>query len=172
MTSERMREARDAEDALLLETGEDARLIAAYYDVIVNRCLARVPGPAGWDVAHAAIVRLLAELQRGKNYSVPYRVVVHNIVTWTIKKHWQRPSLETPFPEDWESAIVEPGYGEIDLAAAFAELPPVQREVCELRYLEGLDADEIAARLGKERNAIYQALHNGKHKLKELINGG
>ena len=83
-----MRDARDAEDALLLQTGDHATLIAAWYPVIQQRCLARA-GDAGWDVAHEVVERLLAELQRGRTYAVPYRVVVHNVVTWTIKEHWQ-----------------------------------------------------------------------------------
>ena len=44
-------DARDAEDALLLQNGDHPALIAAWYDVIVQRCLARVAGPSAWDVA-------------------------------------------------------------------------------------------------------------------------
>ena len=175
MTDERMRDGRDAEDALYLEAGDHARLIGAYYDVIVQRSLASVPGPAGWDVAHAAIERLLGELQRGKRYSVPYRVVVHQVVTWTIKEHWQGPTTNRPLPEDWDPATVEQGFHlfeqDFDLERMFEELPRGQREACELRYLEGLEIDEIAVRLDKTRNAVDQALHNAHKKLRELSVG-
>jgi len=172
VTAERMRDARDAEDALLLEAGAHGRLIAAYYDVVVQRSLARVPGPSGWDVAHAAIERLLSELQRGRRYTVPYRVVVHNIVSWTIKEHFQGLPVDVPLPESWDPAAPEEGYGSVELAELFEQLPPAQRDACVLRYLEGLDVPEIAARLGKEPNAIHQALFNGHKKLKELVGGG
>lgn len=172
MTAERMRDARDAEDALLLEAGDHARLIAAYYDVVVQRSLVRVPGPAGWDVAHAAVERLLTELQRGRRYTVPYRVVVHNVVTWTIKEHFQGKPLETPLPADWDPSTLDSGFAKIDLADLFEQLPPAQREACHLYFLEGLDPLTIAERLGKERNAVDQALHNGKKRLKELVGAG
>src|SRR3954469_23025549 len=98
-----MRDARDAEDALLLQTGDHAQLIAAWYPVIVQRCRVRAGG-AGWDVAHNVIERLLAELQRGKRYRVPYRVVVHMVTTWTLKEHFQGLPTDVPLPEDWERA--------------------------------------------------------------------
>lgn len=172
MTAERMRDARDAEDALLLEAGDHARLIAAYYDVVVQRCLVRVAGPAGWDVAHAAIERLLTELQRGRRYTVPYRVVVHNVVTWTIKEYFQELPPEASLPPEWDPAHVDPGFADVDLADLFAQLPPGQRDACHLFYLDGLDPQSIAARLGKKRNAVDQALHNGRNKLRELVGAG
>jgi DNA-directed RNA polymerase specialized sigma24 family protein len=164
-----MRDARDAEDALLLEAGDHARLIAAYYDVILQRCLVRVPGPAGWDVAHAAIERLLSELGRGKRYTVPYRVVVHNVVTWTIKEHFQGLPLETELPADWDPSALESGFGDVDLDDLFEQLPPSQRDVSTLYYLEGLEVEAIAKRLGKNANAVHQALHNARKRLKELV---
>ena len=172
VTAERMRDARDAEDALLLEAGDHARLIAAYYDVVLQRCLVRVPGPAGWDVAHAAIERLLAELERGKRYPVPYRVVVHNVVTWTIKEHFQGLPLETGLPPEWDPSTLERGFGEVDLEDLFAQLPTAQRDVSTLFYLEGLDVETIAERLGKTPNAVHQALHNARKRLKELVGAG
>ena len=63
-----MRDARDAEDALLLETGNHAALIAAWYPVIQQRCLIR-GGAAGDDIAHDVVERLLKELARGKTYA-------------------------------------------------------------------------------------------------------
>lgn len=51
VTPGRMRDARDAEDALLLETGDHAGLLAAWHDVIVQRCLVRVRSDAAYDVA-------------------------------------------------------------------------------------------------------------------------
>ena len=40
------------------------------------------------------------------------------------------------------------------LPELFAQLPEGQREVCELRYLEGLEIEQIAERLGLKRNAV------------------
>jgi RNA polymerase sigma factor (sigma-70 family) len=57
---------------------------------------------------------------------------------------------------------------DFDLDRLFGELPVAQRAVCELRYRDGLEIDEIARQLGKTRNAVDQALHNAHRKLKEL----
>ena len=156
-----MRDARDAEDALLLETRNHAALIAAWYPVIQQRCLIR-GGAAGDDIAHDVVERLLKELARGKTYGVPYRVVVHQIVTWTIKEHWQGRPTDVALPDDWDVESTEDGYTlvdqDLDLDALFAELAPGDREVCDLRYREGLEVAEIALRLDKEPNAVSQAL--------------
>jgi RNA polymerase sigma factor (sigma-70 family) len=156
-----MRDARDAEDALLLETGDHAALIAAWWPVIQQRCLIR-GGAAGEDITQDVVERLLNELARGKTYSVPYRVVVHQVVTWTIKEHWQGRPTDVPLPESWDLEATEDGYTlveqNLDLDALFAELAPADRDVCILRYLEGLEVAEIARRLDKKPNAISQAL--------------
>jgi DNA-directed RNA polymerase specialized sigma24 family protein len=38
-----------------------------------------------------------------------------------------------------------------------------------LRYLEGLEIEEIAARLSLSRNAVDQALHRGHKTLREQV---
>ena len=42
----------------------------------------------------------------------------------------------------------------------------------ELRYLERLEIDQIAERLGMKRNAVDQALHRGHRKLRETLTRG
>jgi RNA polymerase sigma factor (sigma-70 family) len=170
-----MRDARDAEDALLLQTGDHAQLIAAWYPVIVQRCRVRA-GAAGWDVAHNVIERLLAELQRGKRYGVRYRVVVHMVTGWTLKEHFQGLPTDAPLPEDWDLADSTDAFGEvgaeIDLELLFEELPDGDREICRLRYLDGIEIDEIGRRLGKARNAIDQSLHRAHKRLREIVSAG
>ena len=44
--------------------------------------------------------------------------------------------------------------------------------MCELRYVSGLEPDQIATKLGMQRNAVDQALHNAHKKLLEArVNG-
>jgi DNA-directed RNA polymerase specialized sigma24 family protein len=68
-----MNDARDAEDARLLEEGAYGQLVESYYGVILQRCQARVRTQDAFDVAAEAVVRLLGELKRGRRYSVPTR---------------------------------------------------------------------------------------------------
>lgn len=168
-----MRDARDAEDALLLETGDHAQLIAAWYPVIIQRCLVRA-GDAGYDVAHDVVERLLAELQRGRRYPVPYRVVVHMVVKWTLGEHFQGRPTDVPLPDGWDVAVAENGFHSVeerfDLERLFEALPEGDRAVCRLRYLEGLEIAAIALRLAMQRNAVDQALYRAHRQLRDLAN--
>ena len=165
---------RDAEDARLLEVGSHAELIAAYYDVVVGRCVARLRWPRGYDAAQDVFERLVRELRRGKTYSVPYRVVVNKVVDWTIKEHLADEPIG-PLPQRWEPVApdeLDQAIGDHDLMSLFATLPERARDVCRLRYVLGLGVDQIAERLGIQENAVHQALWRGHQKLKESLASG
>ena len=78
-----------------------------------------------------------------------------------------------PLPEDWDLADETDPYRPLEddqaLADLFADLPEGSRRVLELRYRDGLEIDEIAARLDIKRNAVDQALHRGHVRLRESI---
>jgi RNA polymerase sigma factor (sigma-70 family) len=164
------------DDAQLLESGDHARLLARYEVVIHQRCVAGLRGHADADdVAQDVKLRLWRELQAGKRYGgVPYRVVVHQVIGWTIKDHFGGRDTTAPLPEEWLGDPADP-IGELDarysVEALLAGLPARQRECWALR-LAGLEPDRIAAELGMTRNAVDQALHNGRKKLKEALTGG
>lgn len=171
-----MRDERDAEDARMLEDGDIAGLLAGYHEIIVGRCIARLRGDdAAYDVAQDVMLRLLAEFRREKRYSVPYRVVVHQVVDWTLKEHFQGQDTSLPLPEGWEPAVEDSSEGVLSryyLMELFASLPDATRKVLELRYLAGLEIEQIAERLGLKRNAVDQALHRGHEKLREALGHG
>jgi RNA polymerase sigma factor (sigma-70 family) len=151
---------------------EQTELLARWYPVVRTRCRLSVWDGAADDVAQNVMERLLRELRRGKTYAVPYRVVVHNVVRWKIKEHFEGRSYEAELDEALAGGDpFEELEGE-DLVRSFvARLPERQREVAELRLLERLEIPEIAARLGIERNAVDQAWHNAKAKLRALLDG-
>jgi RNA polymerase sigma factor (sigma-70 family) len=171
-----MPHVRDAEDALNVQTGDFAALLAPYLEIIRQRCLIAVRDGHGDDVAQNVYLRLLREHQAGKRYRVPYRVVVHKVVDWTIKEHFQGLPTDVPLPDDFDPAGDESGFGELEdedeLAQWFAELSEGERRVCELRYLRGLEPDEIADELGMTRNAVDQRLFQARKRLREIIGGG
>lgn len=53
--------------------------------------------------------------------------------------------------------------------AQLEQTNPLRYAVIRMFYFEGLTADEIAARLGKTRNAVHQLLHNARLNLKECL---
>jgi RNA polymerase sigma-70 factor (ECF subfamily) len=167
-----MHDARDAEDRRLFEVGEHKLLVEGYWGIILDRCRARVPRDAAEDVAVEVAVRLLDELGRGKRYPAPFRVVVHMVTSWKIKEFFTRkPSpgfLGQPDPaaEDPELEAVESDY---DLLLLMNGLAPREREVVDLRWRQGLEIGEIAARLGLDRNAVDQALFRAHAKLRARL---
>ena len=162
--------ARDAEDNRLLDSGDHSGLAESYYGHILRRCRAgtRSEGDA-IDVAGEVAVRLLEELRRGRHYTVPYRVVVNKVIDWKLKEHYKRGPVQEvelgehddPAPDpyaDFES--------EYDMAVLLDGLPEREHEVVLLRFREGLTPDQIAERLGMNRNAVDQAWHRAKQKLR------
>jgi len=168
----------DVANAVLLAHGEHARLLAKYEPVILGRCVARLHGHTdAEDVAQDVKVRLWKELSAGKVYGVPYRVVVHKVVGWTINDYFAGRPTDVPLPEGWDAADPEDAFGElVDRDAVASILEDLDegktKQVMELRYLERLEIAEIAERLGMERNAVDQALHNGHDKLRNTLAGG
>lgn len=101
---------RDAEDTRFLEASDHAALLAAYYPVIRERCRLRLAPDDADEVTHRVVDRLLGELQRGKRYTVPFRVVVHMVTEWKLKEHFT--GRTTYFlPEDWEPEGPDPYAG-------------------------------------------------------------
>jgi RNA polymerase sigma factor (sigma-70 family) len=168
----------DAADAVLLAQEEHARLLAKYEPVILGRCIARLHGhPDAEDVAQVAKLRLWRELQAGKQYPVPFRVVVHKVVSWTIADHFDGRPTHLPLPEGWDLADPGDDLGKmLDRDAVSSMLDELDegttKRVMELRYLGRLEIAEIAERLDIERNAVDQALHRGHDKLRNTLAGG
>ena len=151
----------------LLARGDHARLLAKYEPVILGRCIAELRGHLDADdVAQDVKLRLWRELHAGKSYSVPFRVVVHKVIGWTLKRLLRR-------PPDARAAAGGLGPGRPERRPRRARstatrsrrcsttLEGKTRQVMELRYLERLEIDQIAERLGMKRNAVDQALHRG-----------
>src|SRR4051794_19099304 len=174
----RMSRDGDLVDAQLLARGGHARLLAKYEPVILARCIAELRGSLDADdVAQDVKVRLWNELAAGKSYAVPFRVVVHKVIGWTVKDHFAGRPTHVPMPEAWDPADPSDDLGELlDRDAVSAMLDDLAegktKQVMELRYLERLEIAEIAAALGMEENAVHQALHRGHLKLRETLTGG
>jgi DNA-directed RNA polymerase specialized sigma24 family protein len=134
-----------------------------------------VRGDAADDVAQDVCVRLAAELRRGSDNHVPYRVVVQQFVRWTIIEHRAGIPTDLPIPIGWDPVSPDDPFAafeaDYDIDQLFRDLPVGHREVAELRYRRAFEIDEIAARLGKQRNAVDQALWRVHRKLWTILDG-
>lgn len=164
---------RDAEDIRLLEANDHAALLAAYYPVIRERCRLRLAVDDADEVAHRVVDRLLGELRRGKRYSVPFRVVVQMVTEWKLKEHFAGRTTHL-LPDGWDLEGPDPHAGfeeRYDFMVLVAGLPEKTMHVVALRYLAGREIDDIARRLGMERNAVDQALWRGRKAILEKLGG-
>ena len=106
---------------------------------------------------------------------MPYRVVVHQVIDWTLKEHFQNQDTSMRLPDGWEPAVdssSEASFRATTSPTCSRRCPARQRKVLELRYIAGLEIEQIAERLGLKRNAVDQALHRGHTKLREALTHG
>jgi RNA polymerase sigma factor (sigma-70 family) len=159
-----MHDARDAEDRRLLDAGEHQLLVESYYRVVLDRCRARVRSEGdAVGVAADVVIRLLTELKRGKTYTVPFRVVVHQVTTWKIKEFFTPGRVTEVELDELLGGSHDGGFtsveSDFDLERLFAELPPRDQEIATLRWRKGMEIGEIAGTLSLKRNAVDQSLH-------------
>ena len=158
-----MTNERDDLDDRLLAEGRHAELLAAYYPVVIARLRLRLPAWDAYDVAQDVMLRLFSELRRGKRYPVPFCVVVHKVLGWTVRGHYQyaKSRPECPFPPDWDIADERADHsvvGDEWVRYMIDRLPSRDRQVAARRYLDGMEIQQIADDLGINRNAVDQAL--------------
>ena len=164
----------DARDTQLLEEGRIDRLLAKYHPVILGRCIARTNVRDGEDVAQDVEFRLLREFQAGRRYPVPYRVVVHNVIGWTLREHFGGRRTDVPLPDGWAPA--QDGFerevvDRLWLADLVERLPAVEREACTLVYIRGMSPAQAAVQLDTTPNNVHQRLFHARRRLEELIDG-
>ena len=174
LTHSAMRDARDAEDNRLLEDGEIDLLRAGWVETIDARCVAKMRGPVGHDVAQAVCERLWKELKAGKHRTGrwPFRVIVHQVIGYVCAGWYEKGWSEGELIEI-DGAADDGFTGDVELAltleAFVATLPPEDGKVARLSLLERLEIDEIAERLDKQPNAIYQARSRIHPRLREWL---
>ncbi len=171
-----MHDARDAEDKRLLESGNHNQLLENYVYPVQERLYARLlDADAAAEVGQRVFLRLAEELARGKQYDVPFRVVVWNVVHWTVQGYEWGAKRDASLPDGWDPPApgdeLEHWQAEHDVGLLLADLPKGQREVAELVYREHLSLEQVAERLGIKRNAADQRLHNAHRKLAEKLGG-
>jgi RNA polymerase sigma factor (sigma-70 family) len=164
--------ARDAEDERLIAAGEFGQLLAAYYPQIFQ--ILRVKR-ASWDdaeeVRQRVVEHLLAELQRGKKYTTQFRVVFYQRTKWMLSDYYaenkRQPAelVHDPVSEAPDSfAGVE---SDMEFERRVSALPKRERQVVELRWRHGLDAETIAEMIGIDANAVHQALFRAHAKVRK-----
>ena len=171
MTTSSMHDARDAEDTRLLDAGEYSALVESYYGVIIDRCRIKVRAADGQvDVAHEVVVRLMSELKRGRRYRVPFRVVVHKVIDWKVKEHFEPGKVTEVELDEWlleaSTESESPLEGDAGFEELVAPLTDLEQAVIRMHYGDDLGFQEIANAMSKEPNAVHQIHHRALAKLR------
>jgi len=170
----------DAEDIALSLRGDEeayARLIRRYQALVARQLwkFTRDPGQLD-ELLQEVFVEVYTSLG-GFRGEAPFLHWVRRITTRVGYRFWKhqarRRERETALDETRE--LEHPGdFREVTEAAELAhlllaELPPRDRMVLTLLYLEELDTKEIAARLGWSRSLVKVQAYRARQKLKKLL---
>ena len=104
-----------------------------------------------------------------------FRIAHNTLYTWRGRKTREVVGVEEvpdpvdPAPTPALRAISTERRGIV--WGAIAKLPPAQREVVALRYVEDLEIAEIADITGRSKGAVRIILHRARQKLRQLLEG-
>lgn len=135
------------------------------------------------DIAHEAVIGYLAAYPDGArpaNVSAWLEVAVRNEATDFLRKrrrrreHEELPSPDTDVDDVLASlrTLSTPSLAPVRsglLEQLMGLLPPVAADVLRLRFVDDLDAAEVAARLGIGRAAVDQRVARAKRQLREAL---
>ena len=170
----RVAEKRDRND---LRCDRADLVCARYFEVVTGIAHSVLPYAYAdaQDAVSITFERLLAEWARNKQYKAPIAVVVHTVARWEARgvSNKRYAHNEKMVPVEYIADYAAPdAFRELEaidwMESIFANLPPRDRQVMELRYLEAMPPAHIAEYLGIEPNAEYQA-HNRALKAIRLI---
>lgn len=157
------------------------RLLAAARQLLRDR-------EAAHDVVQDALlaaVRALPKFQRRAALATWLHRIVINAALMHLRRTRRRPAasiedlqcrftpegahIDPPLPWHIEPCAVERAETRAMVRAAIEELPPGQRNVLELRDIEGLDTGQAADLMGVSANAVKIRLHRARNALRGLL---
>lgn len=154
------------------------RLVEAAVSFVRERNLAE-------DVAQEALVRAWRHIDRlgeSERFGPWVIKIARNVAVDLLRRRRRRPESALPDGADPEAPTSEGSGSSRDdeeverlrrrLWAAFAHLTGLERRMLLLRYARGLENELIAEETGRSVVAVKVAVHRGRERLKELLEGG
>ena len=150
-------------------------LFHRFHDEIYRFATRRLRDPhAGQDVAAETMADAFSSIHRFRWRGVPFEAWLYTIARRRIvdrlragaKERREEVPADAATP-DHSDAIVETAR----VRAAIAALPPTERDVVELRFMEDLDVEQTALRLGKRAGAVRVTQHRALARLRVALAG-
>jgi RNA polymerase sigma-70 factor (ECF subfamily) len=171
------------DEALAARAGGDfeafAELYRRYLYPVYRFVRSQTPDdPTAEDVTSHVFMKALSAAESfrgdGKYRSWIFRIAHNAVVTWRERNGRavaveEIPESVDPTPSPATQAITQEARGVV--WKKVAELPPAQREVVALHYLEDLSTDEIADATKRSKGAIRILLHRARNRLRGDLEG-
>jgi len=152
-------------------------LFDRFHDEIYRFATRRIGDPiAGQDAAADTFADAFRGIHKFRQTGAPFeawlytiarRRIVDQIRSRARHDHAELPGNEpsSPASDGHESSVVDA----MLLRALIARLPETERDVVELRFMEDLDVEQTALRLGKQAGAVRIAQHRALTKLRTMM---
>jgi len=142
------------------------------------------------DMIQEVLVSLLDRLDtfRGESKFLTWasKIAVYQAISTLRRHHWQDVSLEAltaradddlaealEWPDtrglDPETAVTQRELADLLRRIIFEELTERQRQVLVAVHLRGMPMEEVARRMGSNRNALYKMMHDARKRLKARL---
>ena len=151
-------------------------LFHRFHDEIYRFATRRLRDPeAGQDVAAETMADAFSSIGRFRWRGVPFEAWLYTIARRRVVDRLRAAARERGHEISDVASVADHSDSIVDAArirAAIAELPPTERDVVELRFMEDLDVEQTARRLGKRAGAVRVAQHRGLARLRVALDEG
>ena len=149
--------------------------IIVRFEPLLRKAWRHVPGTIEYrDFVQDVFVRLFGSLSRLKDpRAFPgyfQRIVQSTVATALRKKEPASDPIDEALSRRISSRVDEDILAAVFLQSYLHLLPPRERSVLQLEWVEGIGPEEIMAKLGLTRGGISSAKSRGISKLREIIN--
>lgn len=127
----------------------------------------------GQEIAADTLADAFAGIHRFRWQGAPFEAWLYTIARRRIADHHRaRAKAPAPVAPPVDHGDIAARIADVDLVRRLVEmLPPAEREVIELRFMEGLDVRQTARRLRKRTGAVRIAQMRALDRLRGLIGG-
>lgn len=149
-------------------------LFNRFHDEIYRFAARRLGDPSlGQDVAADTFVDAFGALGRFAWRGVPFEAWLYTIARRRIadqmRARTRRARAESQeqaaFHDDHSRGVID----SVDMREMISKLPGAERDVIELRFMEDLDVEQTASRLGKRPGAVRVAQHRALARLRRWM---
>ena len=157
------------------ETEAYGMIFERFHDEVYRFATRRLGDPhAGQDAAADTFADAFAGMHRFRWRGVPFEAWLYTIARRRVADRMRARERAGTYAEQMDVSE-DPSRGVLDrlsLRGLIARLSPTEREVIELRFMEDMDVEQTALRLGKRAGAIRVAQHRGLARLRAMMAEG